>query len=391
MKENLYLTLFLSFKIAMAVLSEMVSKKFKCWSFLTILTVVLAHSYNLNIRYLQPWTTPDEPLTFTSFTEYLLANGLFRFTMPLLFVISGFLYSMKDDRPNKQQVQKRFRTLLLPYFIWSAISIIMIYILETYPYTKSLIGTTHIAQMNDKQMFLHQYKWYDVLARWIFAPLSYQLWFIRVLFIYNLAYRPIRWCVLHPTGKWIFFSIATFLWLSTFGAGLIEGEGLLFFSLGVWIQKNNFDLEVPARWLNPIWWGLTSILLITTKTWLAFKGMAILGSSVYPVLAIMLKLSVFTGLIAAWYSSNGMVTFLMKQRWFTGASNYSFFIYVAHAPLVAIMIDAVFAMLHYTHYYRIFSFVLLPAMLVAGFIIIGFILKLIAPKLFGIMTGERGV
>ena len=375
----------------MAVISEMVSNKFKCWSFITILTVVMSHSYNLNIRYLQPWTTADEPLTCTSFIEYFLANGLFRFTMPLLFTISGFLYAMKDNIPNKQQVKKRIKTLLIPYLIWSGISIILVYILELFPYTKSFIGSTHIAQMSELQMYLHQYKWYDVLIRWIFAPLSYQLWFIRVLFIYNLAYQPICWCVLHPKGKWIFFGIATLLWLSTFGTVFIEGEGLFFFSLGIWIQKNKFDIEVPAKWLNPVWWGLASLLLITCKTWIAFKGITLLGTSTYPILTLMQKLSVLSGLIAAWYSSNSLVTFLIKQRWFTSAGKYSFFIYVAHAPLVAIMIDPIFDLFHYSHYYRIISFILLPLMLIVGFIIIGFMLKLISPKLFGIMTGGRGV
>ena len=375
----------------MNTISEFLSKKFKCWSFLTILTVVLAHSYNLNIRYLQPWTTPNEPLTITSFTELFLANGLFRFTMPLLFIISGYLYAFKDDQPNNIRVKKRFKTLLIPYFIWSAVGLALVYTLELFPYTKLLVKATNIAWMNEHQVFLHQYHWYEVIARWIIAPVSYQLWFIWVLFFYNLGYRSILWCVLHPKGKWIFFSIATLLWLTTFGVIIIEGEGLLFFSLGVWIQKNKFDLKVPGKWFNPIWWGLISLILITIKTWLAFKGMPLLGNSIYPILAFLLKLSVFSGLIAAWYGSNTLVTFLMNQKWFTAASNYSFFIYLAHAPLVAIGIDSIFSMLHYTTGYRFISFLLWPFMLIIGFIIIGFIIHKISSQFFSFITGGRSI
>ncbi len=373
------------------MLPEFVSKKFKCWSFITILTVVLAHSYNLNIRYLQPWTLPNEPLTITSFAEYFLANGLFRFTMPLLFLISGFLYASKDDVLNNIRVKKRFRTLLIPYFIWSAVGLALIFTLELFPYTKSLVRSTNIAWMNDHQVFLHQYHWYEIIARWIFAPVSYQLWFIWVLFFYNLGYRSILWCVMHPTGKWIFFSVVALFWLATFGAVIIEGEGLLFFSLGVWIQKNKFDIEVPAKWLNPTKWGLVALTLITVKTWLAFKGMAILGNGIYPIQTTLFKLSVASGLIAAWYGSNRLVNMLMNQRWFTAASNYAFFIYLAHAPLVAIGIDAVFSMLHYQTGYRFISFLLWPLMLITGFIVIGFILRKISPKLFSFITGGRGI
>ncbi len=152
---------------------EFLSKKFKCWSFLTILTVVLAHSYNLNIRYLQPWTTPNEPLTITSFSELFIANGLVRFTMPLLFIISGYLYAFKDDQPNNIRIKKRFKSLLIPYFIWSAAGLALVYSLELFPYTKSLVKATNIAWMNEHQVFLHQYHWYEVIARWIFAPVSY--------------------------------------------------------------------------------------------------------------------------------------------------------------------------------------------------------------------------
>ena len=375
----------------MTALPDLISKKFRFWSFVTILTVVLSHSYNLNLRYLQPWTTPNEALTWTSFTEYFFANGFFRFTMPLLFAISGYLYAMKDAQPNKLRIKRRFHTLFIPYLIWSAEGMIMVYILEMFPYTRALISNCHIAQLDNTTMLLHQYKWYFIILRALLAPISYQLWFIWVLFIYNLAYKPICWCVMHSTGKWIFFSIVTLMWLATFGIGIVEGEGLLFFSLGIWLQKNKFNIEVPARWLNPLWWGAVWLILTVGKTWLAFKGTPYLGGNIYPVLAIMMKLSVLTGLVAVWYSSNSLAQYFMKKKWFTSASNYSFFIYGAHAPLVAILIDAVFSMLHYTNHFRLISFILLPAMLVIGFIVIGYILKLIVPKVFAVMTGERGI
>ena len=91
--------------------------------------LVYVHGYNLNQGYLQPWTMPGEPLTFTSFTEYFLANGIFRFRIPMLFIISGYLFAMGDDKPYKQRSRKRVKTLLYPYLTWSAVGLLLTYVL----------------------------------------------------------------------------------------------------------------------------------------------------------------------------------------------------------------------------------------------------------------------
>jgi fucose 4-O-acetylase-like acetyltransferase len=220
--------------------SQFISQKFRFWAFISMVLLVFVHGYNLELRYLQPWTMPGEPLTITSFTEYFLANGILRFRIPMLFIISGFLYAMHDQTPNKQRMGKRVRTLLLPYLLWSAIGILLTYVLELFPYTRDLVTSSHVVQIDDTRMLIHDYHWYEIIGRWIFFPVPYQLWFIRVLLMYNLAYPWIKWCVMNLTARWIFFGVVTLMWLSTFGLIFFEGEGLLFFSLGVWMQKNQF-------------------------------------------------------------------------------------------------------------------------------------------------------
>lgn len=76
---------------------ELTSRKFRFFSFLSMILLVYVHGYNLNDAYLQPFTLVQEPFTFTAFFEYLTANGLFRFRIPLLFVISGYLFALQDQ------------------------------------------------------------------------------------------------------------------------------------------------------------------------------------------------------------------------------------------------------------------------------------------------------
>ena len=108
------------------MLSQFTSDKFRFWSFLSMALLVYVHGYNLDGRYLQIVTQPDEALTATSFIEYLFANGILRFRIPMLFLISGYLYALHDAAPNKERVKKRVRTLLLPYLLWSGICLYLV-------------------------------------------------------------------------------------------------------------------------------------------------------------------------------------------------------------------------------------------------------------------------
>lgn len=263
--------------------------------------LVFVHGYNLTDRYMQPWTMPGDPLSFTTFIEYFLANGIFRFRIPMLFIISGFLFAMHDSRPYGERTKKRLRTLLLPYLIWSAAGFAFTWALEIFPYTRDIVSASNIVRIDDHRALLHDYRWYEMLGRWILIPVPYQLWFLRVLLMYNIAYPAIRWCVTHRIAKWIFFSVVVLMWLGTLGFVLFEGEGLVFFSLGVWMQKRNFNIDTCNKWLNPRYWGAAFILLAAAKTILAFLGRPVLGDAIFPILIIMHKLVILSGLITAWF------------------------------------------------------------------------------------------
>jgi fucose 4-O-acetylase-like acetyltransferase len=372
-------------------ISEFNSRKFKFWSFISMFLLVFVHGYNLHERYMQPWTMPGEPFSFTTFMEYFLANGIFRFRIPMLFIISGFLFALHDARPYGQRTKKRLRTLLLPYLIWSAVGFAFTYFLEIFPYTRDIVSVSNIVRIDDQRALLHDYRWYEMLGRWILIPVPYQLWFIRVLLIYNIAYPAIRWCVTHRIAKWIFFGVAMLMWLGTMGFVLFEGEGLLFFSLGVFLQKTNFNIDVPARWLKPVWWGAVFVLLAAIKTVIAFLGPPVLGNGIFPTLIILHKLVIFSGLIAAWYGCNGLVSWCMQRKWFVWLTAFSFMIYAVHAPLIAYSIEALFDIVNQVPFYRLLSFILLPLIIIAFAIGTGALLRKLWPRFYGVLTGGRGM
>ncbi len=180
------------------------------------------------------------------------------------------------------------------------------------------------------------------------------------------------------------------MWLGTMGFVFIEGEGLLFFSLGILMQKRNFNIDVPARFLKPMWWGTAFILLAAVKTVIAFLGRLFLGEAVFPTLTIMHKLVILSGLIVAWYGCNGMVSWFMNQKWFVWLSAFAFIIYAVHAPLIAYAIEALFTVVNQVPYYRMLSYVFLPLAIIAFAVGFGALLRKLMPGLYGVLTGGRG-
>jgi fucose 4-O-acetylase-like acetyltransferase len=364
------------------------SKKLKFWLFISMIMLLFVHAYNLNERYLRPFSIVREQLTMNSFIQYFLSNGLFRFFIPLLFSISGYLYALNDERPYSKSIQKRFRTIFLPYLIWSAVGLILTYLFELSSYGRGIVETTHLMELSNHRILLHDYKWYELILRWIFLPVPYQLWFLRVLFIYNLVYPALRWCVLKYAH--VFFFVVILFWLSDISFILFEGEGLFFFSLGIWLQKKNFNLREPRKWFKPLPWAIVFVTLSITKTILAFKAFSVIGDAVFPLLLVLYKTVVFSGFIAAWFGSDELVKWCMDKKWFVWLSAFSFIIYALHAPLVAYAINAIFPLVQHVYEYRLITYIFLPVALLIFCVGTGALIRTISPKLYALLTGGRG-
>lgn len=357
------------------------SSKFKFFSFLAMVLLVYVHGYDLNERYLQPWSLVNEPLTFTTFVEYLLANGLFRFRIPILFIISGYLFALGDARPYGERVGKRVRTLLVPYVLWSAIGLAFTFVLEQSAAGAAVVREAHLqpfAGVPVRDLGLGR----TLLS--LLVPTPFQLWFIRCLFVYNLAYPWIRAAVLRAPR--VTFSVFTLLWLATFGAFFIEGEGLLFFSLGVWLSKTGRDIDARPTWLRIGPAAVVWVALAVIKTWMAFQGDPRWG----PAMTLLHKAVVAGGMLVMWYGIDPAVRVLMRQRWFVWLTGFAFMIYALHVPLINYAMIWIFPKVSHVPHYRLWVFVLLPTVVTAFCVAVGAALRFATPRVYGVLTGGRG-
>ena len=367
-------------------LNSFISQKFRFFSFLSMFLLVFVHGYNLNESYLQPFSTVNERLTFTTFTEFFLANGILRFRIPMLFAISGYLYALNDQKQYDERMQKRLRTLLVPYLIWSAVGLAITFFWQQYPLTAQAVKDAQIDQMGDNRPYI-QMGWQSILARWLLAPISFQLWFLRVLLFYNALYPFFRWVVMKIPGIW--FITAGLLWLASAGFYFAEGEGLLFFTLGIWISKRNKYLSEPPDWINVRLAWFIFITLAITKTILAFYLKPSGGT--FMLLILLHKTVVFTGLLSLWYGADKLVGVCMDKKWFLWVSSFSFIIYALHVPLVNYCNRLASRSFGYLPCYRVLSYFILSMVVTYFCILVGWLMRTFIPKVYAICTGGRGI
>ncbi len=351
-----------------------------------MLLLVYVHGYNLQDNYLRPFTTVDEPLTITTFVEYWLSNGIFRFRIPMLFIISGYLYAYNDHQPQWQRLKKRIPALAYPYLIWSVLAILFTLLLLQFPATALAVTDAHLFYQGDFQ-YNSLTNGIKLFFRYIAAPISFQLWFIRDLLWYNAIYPFMKKMALQHTQVW--FYVVLTLWLTSFALPLIKGEGLLYFSLGIYLAKTNKNVLIAPKWINLRIFFLLFIVVSLLKTWLAFLPMPPVASVL--VLSLLHKITEVAGLTALWYGGDKLVQFFMQQKWFLWASKFSFFIYVAHAPFLYYITHYLMHQYQAYAYHRMVIYLFVPLFTTLFMIAIGAICRKILPRFYQISTGGRGM
>jgi fucose 4-O-acetylase-like acetyltransferase len=374
-------------------MTRSLSQKFRFFTFACIALLAYVHGYNLRDTYLNPFSTVNEPITFTAFFEYLFSNGLLRFRIPLLFLISGYLYAMYDHRPYLQQIKSRFRTLIIPLLLWSAFGLLLTFLFQQIPYTAAVVEKANLDQLGDNRPYT-EIGWLGILRRWLLNPISYQLWFLLTLFVFNLIYPFIRWVVVKFPYIWL--PLTFFYFLLIFQIPFLDSRGLFFFSLGVWIQKKNFSVEEQPSWFSL---GLTLILFIglaVIKTFMAFelepfdfRTDSVFNSTAL-VLTLLHQVSIVCGILAMWFGADKVMNWCMKQKWFHHASGFSFFIFGIHVPLLPYVMTWALMTLSFLPNYRLLSYLFVPLMVLVVTVWVGALLRSFVPGFYKLLTGGRG-
>jgi fucose 4-O-acetylase-like acetyltransferase len=367
-------------------INRFLSQKFRFYTFICIALLLFVHGYNLNETYLTPFSHVSEKLTLTSFIEYLFANGILRFRIPLLFIISGYIYALQDQKPYGERIRKRFKTLIIPFLIWSAVGLAITFLWQQFPLTAQAVRESRMDQMGDNRPY-SEIGWSGIIQRWLMRPVSFQLWFIRSLFVYNMLYPVFKWAILRYPRLW--FSLLFFLWVTMFNIFLFEGQGLFFFSLGIWLNKRNIPVHRKPKWFSHFLSWLFFIGTSVIKTFMAFE-LEPGTTAAFWTLSILHIISVSAGIIAIWFGADAIVKWFMNQRWFVRATSLAFILYALHVPLIHYFTRLAFIFWHNIPNYRLITYIIVPVFVFTLCMLIGMAFRSIAPRLYRITTGGRG-
>ncbi|MCU0647332.1 MAG: acyltransferase, partial [Gemmatimonadaceae bacterium] len=158
--------------VARATLDPLLSDRLRFWSLISMVLLVYVHAFNLHPRYLHPMTLVEEPASPATVVQYLLANGLLRFRIPMLFAISGYLFALRDEAgvSHWTRVSRRLRTLGVPYVAWSAIALAITWALEQWAVTRGWVVSASLSPFGPEKALLRDHTVGDVASRWLFVP-----------------------------------------------------------------------------------------------------------------------------------------------------------------------------------------------------------------------------
>lgn len=365
----------------MEPLSAAFSLKLRRLSFFSTLTVVWVHAFNLSDRYLWPGYKLNIDWNANAFFQLWVANGLFRFAIPLFFLISGFLAARREGiLPYPEMVKKRAKYLLVPFVAWSAFGLLVTFLFEQFPLGFQWVRIASLSPYGDTP--LQNYSWDKLLETWFLRPISFQLWFLRALFIYALLYPVIsRVVVRFPKVSLPVFGL---FWLGSVGLFIVEGEGLFFFSLGIWLAKNKNPWQFSPGLKQYFYLATLAFIISLGKTQLAFME----GDYTFPLAYFSHKILQVLLVFVVWFGYD-VLPKISPGFWFDKLSSTNFFIYGAHVPLVYFLTDGLFHYFGHSPNVHWLVFIFLPLLLIAFWGFLGLILKRFSPVIFGIWSGFR--
>lgn len=333
------------------MLSNEASLRLKILRFPLIVGVVFIHNYDLSSTLHGSSIGFAHAGALLDFVRNIVSQGIARVSVPLLFLISGYLFFLDFEPTVKSlagKLKSRSRTLLIPFIFWNVATLTVIALAQSVPAASKFLSgkTTPVSHLNGEALV-------DLIFGIHGVPISYQFWFIRDLMVLVLL-SPLVYILCRRLGA-----------------------PLLLVLLGLWLA-NIWWVAVPAS---------DATLFFMIGAWLAIKGMTpfcvdrvgALATSVYlPLLLfdavrfgsagdlIVHKISILLGVVAVLWMTRYAIRSDDLKNHLVRLSGTSFFVFAAHEPLLTICrkISFKWVPLH-SSYVAVGFYFLIPAFVIA--------------------------
>ncbi len=352
----------------MVNMTQYLSDKLKVLSLASMMLVLYIHSrfYDSDIV----------GMPANKVAQEMIAGMIGRCAVPLFFVISGWLFfrSLPNGvRSVWKKMQKRVKTLLVPYIVGSLFCVVFSVAVALAPGTAKYI--------NSSIMPLFQESIGKILCSIFYVsdtglPVAYQLWFLRDL-ILIVATAPL-WYYALSYLRWGFV-VAVFA-LTYLHIPYVPTVSLFWFALGG--QLSTVDVE--GKKLIRGGQILAPIFLFLSVLQVCFGE-----SHGWKVGLIPIELM---GVLSIWGIYNTVVRqdFVLKEhKWLATACNYTFFIYLFHVPTINIVRKLIVTVIGKTSVGFMLSYVASPWLFAVAAIFVGMMLRRYMEKVYLFCTGGR--
>lgn len=348
-------------------MTQFLSDKLKVLSLISILFVLYIHSgFHSN---------EIEGMIWNYRCQEFISGMLGRCAVPLFYVISGYLFFLKAPDGVKSiyaKIQKRIRTLLIPYIIGCLFFVLFGVMIAITPGISKYV--------NGSVMPLFSEPFHQIICSIFYAsgsgtPYAFQLWFLRDL-ILIVATSPI-WYFLLKHLRW-------FLIVSCFGLTYLHIPFVPFFAL-FWFLLGGQLVQVQNRY------GGANLTICTAMIFLLLSIAQLFMPNMIDW-ELLKNPIIILGLISVWRLYDivlGKDFKLSEHRWLATACQFTFFIYLFHEPTLNIVRKLIVVVLGKNEYGYLISYLISPWLFTICFVFVGLQFRKYLPKVYHVCTGGR--
>ena len=307
--------------------------------------------------------------------------------VPTFFIISGYLFFAKPKRLIST-IKSKFKGIIIPYILWTALSILLYYIAQSFEFSKPYFAQPEniVRNWNISDYFKSLWAWDTAVETdpALHSPFVVPFWYVRDLIIVMLLAPIISFFAKKFPIGWLFFvtalNAAEILHITNIQYGFTKA--LFYFSLGFYAVKS----------INKI------IVFLDSIKWRDF----ILAYLISLVLTIYSSMNNLTGSdFVSWFNLLFTICLAVKiagvvnknEKIFeklTYLSGYSFWIFAAHLPFVLTVIKKLSVKIIPMHgIWILVQYFGVVIFCVSLLLITGIVLKKFFPKIFALFNGGR--
>lgn len=291
-------------------------------------------------------------------TKAFFQLAVFRATVPVLTVISGFLlFGSGLDREPARLFGKKARTILLPFLCFSLPLVPLALAAET------MLGIELSAQLWPFEPMA----WLNAAFGLTASPINYPLNFLRDLLVLILLAPVFGWLLRHYTWPGLLLVIGVFFW-NLDGVLLLRDIMAILFYIGGMAAVRGWNLRLLDRHAL-----LCFVLFMVTCA-------AVVHFRVANTTYLRLVAPFLIWPFAAWLVHSAIGPWLAKM------SQYSFFLFLAHAP-VLLLTWILYGRLGGVFPYPLY-WLLAPVVVTAVIVMVYHVASAMAPRLFALVTGS---